>query len=105
MAASSLFTIQLTSVDFLPEYVAIYLNSEAAQYHLRQCAVGATIQSILINDLRNLPVPHIKIEDQQSIINLQHNIEAQNKLLARRQQIIDEILRTSVTKTLEGATK
>jgi restriction endonuclease S subunit len=105
IASSSLFTIRLTSTDFLPEYVAIYLNSATAQYHFSQSAKGATIQSLLIDDLRNLPIPHIRFEDQRTIVNLQRNIEEQSILLRRKQAIIDRVLKTSITQTIEGATK
>jgi restriction endonuclease S subunit len=105
IASSSLFTIRLTSADFLPEYIAVYLNSEAAQYYISQSAKGATIQSLLIDDLRNLPIPHVPIKNQQSIIDLQKNIEQQNKLLRRKQEIINGVLKTSVTQTIEGAIK
>jgi restriction endonuclease S subunit len=105
IASSSLFAIRLTSKDFLPEYVAIYLNSEAAQYYFSQSAKGATIKSLLIDDLRNLPMPHIPLGNQQLIISLQRNIESQNRLLKQRQEIIDRILKSSVSQTLEGAIK
>ncbi len=105
LASSSLFTVRLTREDFLPEYVAIYLNSEAAQYYFSQSAKGATIQSLVIDDLRNLSIPHIPIENQRTIIDLQCNVEEQNRLLKRKQEIIDGVLRSSVNQTLEGAIK
>jgi restriction endonuclease S subunit len=105
IASSSLFTIRITSDNFLPDYVAIYLNSEAAQYYFSQSAKGATIQSLSIDDLRNLSIPYIKLENQQIIVNLQRNIENQNRLLRRKQEIIDRVLKSSVTQTIEGATE
>lgn len=105
IASSSLFVIRLTSKHFLPEYVAIYLNSEAAQYYFLQSAKGATIQSLSIDDLRNLNLPYMTLENQRIIINLQRNIEDQNRLLKRKQEIIDRVLRSSITQTIEGATE
>lgn len=105
IASSSLFVIRPISKDFLPEYIAIYLNSETAQYYLNQNAKGATIQSVSIDDLKNLPVPCISLESQRIIINLQQNVEQQNNLLQCKQIIIDRILKSSVTQTIEGATK
>ena len=89
----------------MPEYVAIYLNSESAQYYISQNAKGATIQSLLVDDLRNLRIPHIPIESQKDIVGLQTNIEDQNRILRRKQEIINGVLRTSVTQTIEGAIK
>jgi restriction endonuclease S subunit len=103
IASSSLFSIRLTSGDFLPEYVAIYLNSETAQYYFSQSAKGATIQSLSIDDLRSLNIPYLTLENQQIIINLQRNIENQNRLLKRKQEIIDGVLKSSITQTIEGA--
>ncbi len=105
LASSSLFTIRLTSNEFLPEYVAIYLNSEVAQYYFSQSAKGATIQSLLIDDLRNLSIAQVPLDNQQTIVNMQKNIEAQNQILTKKQKIIDEVLRSSVNQILEGATK
>jgi len=105
IASSSLFTIRLLSKDFLPEYLAIYLNSEAAQYYFSQSAKGATIQSLVVDDLKNLPIPHMPLENQKTVIDLQRNIDEQNGLLKRKQRIIDEVLRSSITRTIEGATK
>ena len=105
IASSSLFTIRLTSKEFLPEYVSIYLNSDAAQYYFSQSAKGATIQSLVIDDLRNLSIPHIPLENQQIIINLQRNIEDQNRLLKRKQEIVNGVLNTSISQTIEGAIK
>jgi restriction endonuclease S subunit len=105
IASSSLFVIRPISRDFLPEYVAIYLNSEAAQYYLNQNAKGATIQSVSIDDLKNLSIPHISLENQHIIIDLQRNVEQQNNILRRKQTIIDRILKSSVTQTIEGAIK
>lgn len=105
IASSSLFVIRIVSKDFLPEYVAIYLNSETAQYYLDQNAKGATIQSISIDDLKNLPIPYITLENQRVIVDLQRNVEQQNSLLRRKQIVMDRILKSSVTQTIEGATK
>lgn len=105
IASSSLFTIRLTSNHFLPEYVAIYLNSETAQYYFSQSAKGATIQSLSIDDLRNLRIPSLDLENQQIIIDLQRNIENQKRLLKRKQEIIDRVLKSSVTQIIEGATE
>ena len=105
IASSSLFTVRLTHKDFLPEYVAIYLNSEVAQYYFSQSAKGATIQSLVIDDLRNLSIPRIPLKSQRTIIDLQLNVEEQNRLLKRKQEIIDSVLRSSVNQTLEGAIK
>lgn len=105
IASSSLFVLRPISKDFLPEYIAIYLNSETAQYYLNQNAKGATIKSVSIEDLKNLSIPYISLEKQRIIINLQRNAEQQNNLLRCKQTIIDRILKSSVTQTTEGAAK
>lgn len=105
ITSSSLFIIRPISKDFLPEYIAICLNSEASQYYLNQNAKGATIQSVSIDDLKNLSIPYISLENQRIIIDLQQNIEQQNNILRHKQTIIDRVLKSSVTQTIEGATK
>lgn len=105
VASASLFLVHVTTNVVLAEYLAIYLNSETAQYYFSQNAKGATIQSIAVSDLQNMNVPIIPLESQRAIIDLHRNIEAQRMLLSRKQDIINELLKTSVTKTLQGATK
>lgn len=102
IASASLFLIRVTDKTILPEYLAIYLNSEGAQYYFSQNAKGATIQSVAVSDLQNITVPVIPLESQQVIVDLQRNIEAQRSLLNRKQDIINEVLKTSVTRTLQG---
>jgi restriction endonuclease S subunit len=105
VATSALFTIRIRSNVVVPEYLAIYLNSGPSQYYLRQSAKGATIQSVLIGDLKNLMIPCIPLEKQRVIIDLYDVIQKQQHLLQDKKDIMGRILKDSIRQTLEGAVK
>jgi restriction endonuclease S subunit len=105
IASSSLFTVRIDNPSFLPDYVAIYLNSDPAQYYFQQNARGATIQSLTIDALREIKVPVLPVDAQQTIINLYRNVVDQQAILDRKHKIIADIFKTTVAKTLEGVTR
>lgn len=102
VASSSLFSLRLSSKAFLPEFVAIYLNSAQAQNYFIQCAKGATIQSLTTWDLAGLVVPRIPIERQELLIRLYQNVVKQGELLKLRMNRINEIYTETVNKNLRG---
>lgn len=102
VASSSLFSIRLKSRAYIPEFLALYLNSTRAQAYLAQSAKGATIQSINVSDLINLPVPVLSLDKQKLLVELQQNIENQGTLLRSKLDIVNQIYTSTINKTLEG---
>src|SRR5579883_2600296 len=49
VASSSLYVLRITDDSILPEFLALYLNSPAAQAYFKQNAKGATIQSVSVS--------------------------------------------------------
>lgn len=102
VASSSLYSIRLKTNNYMPEFLAIYLNSGRAQSYLKQSAKGATIQSVNTQDLVNLPVPSISLEKQRLLVKIQQNIESQGSLLQAKLDTLNKIYIGAINKTLKG---
>ncbi|GEM_PF-1654259 len=103
VASSSLFTLRLKTAAYLPEFLALYLNSAQAQSYFMQNAKGATIQSVNTSDLAGLPVPVVPLERQKLMVGLQQNVEAQGTLLRSKLDVVNEIYSSTINKSLKGA--
>lgn len=102
VASSSLFSIRLNTNAYTPEFLALYLNSARAQVYLVQSAKGATIQSVNVTDLINLPMPIVSLEKQKLLVELRQNVENQGTLLRSKLDIVNQIYTSTINKTLEG---
>ncbi len=102
VASSSVFVLRVTNQSYLPEYLAIYLNSPQAQSYISQVSRGATIHSLRISDLHSLEVPQLPIEDQQNMVDLHTNVRSLLSALNRKSEIINDIFTGAVSRTLEG---
>ncbi|MBI1856782.1 restriction endonuclease subunit S [Candidatus Saccharibacteria bacterium] len=102
VASSSLFTLHLRNKTYLPEFVALFLNSGQAQSYMTQNAKGATIQSLSISDLAELSLPVVPIERQKLLVGLQQNVETQTALLRSKLDVVNEIYIGAISKSLKG---
>ncbi|TAA70636.1 restriction endonuclease subunit S [Planococcus salinarum] len=62
--------IKINQDDFLPEYLAWYLNSEEVKNELERSHAGSRIPSTNQNVLRNLPIARIPLSKQQILIEI-----------------------------------
>jgi type I restriction enzyme M protein len=102
VASSSLFALRLRDRSYLPEFLALYLNSGQAQSYMAQSAKGATIQSLSISDLDGLSIPVLPIERQKLLVDLQQNVETQTALLRSKLDVVNEIYIGAINKSLKG---
>jgi len=103
IASSSLHVIRLKTDEYLPEFVALFLNSPQAQNYLNQSAKGATIKSVSATDLGMTRIPIVALEDQKLLVKLQQNVERQSKLLESKASIINKVYNNTISKSLQGA--
>lgn len=103
VATSALHILRLKTDQYLPEFIALYLNSPQTQSYLKQSAKGATIQSISIADLGAIKVPVVPLDDQKLLLGLQQSVEQQAKLLESKTSIINKVYNNTITKYLQGA--
>ena len=98
MPSSSVHVIRIKDVTVLPKYVSLYLNSQDGQKTLAQIVTGASyIQSILVKNLTDFPIPIPPIHTQKSIISLHENIIDQERIFKRKQEIQKTIINASFT--------
>lgn len=102
VASSSLYVLRVTDKSILPEFLALYLNSPAAQTYFKQNAKGATIQSVSVSDIAALNVPVVSQSQQKLLTDLQQNIEQQGALLRNKLGVIEEIYVSAFNSSLKG---
>jgi restriction endonuclease S subunit len=91
-------SVHVKDVTVLPKYVSLYLNSQDGQKTLAQIVTGASyIQSILVKNLTDFPIPIPPIHTQKSIISLHENIIDQEQIFKRKQEIQKTIINASFT--------
>lgn len=100
--SSSLHIIRIKNSDeVLPDYLSYYLNSTAGQQRLIEITAGAHIRSLSRKSLAALPVPIPPVDKQQTIVDLQRNMQEQQRILDRRNKLKQDIIKEtfkSITK-------
>lgn len=101
MPSSSVHVLKIKDVTVIPKYISLYLNSEAGQKALLQIATGGSyIQSLLVKNLMDFKIPIPPIHTQKSIIALHENMQAQEKIQERK----DELKKTIINATFINLT-
>lgn len=91
IAASSVYILRVKKHQILPEYLAIYLNSEVGQNALQNLNRGTLIKSLAKSDLLELSIPLPTPEKQKIIIAIQVNYIARKKLYAEKSELHQNI--------------
>ena len=100
MPSSSVHVIRIKDVTALPKDVCLYLNSTDGQRALAQIVTGASyIQSILVKNLNDFEIPLPPIHTQKSIVALNENINDQERIRKRKQEIQKTIINASFNLT------
>jgi len=98
IASSSVYILRLTTNQILPEFLSLYLNSIMGQKNLLSITTGATIKSVLKNDLENLKIPTPSLVTQKNLINLYQNQKKHSELLKEKLLINSNILEGALQK-------
>lgn len=100
MASSAFYRIKLFNNQYLPEYVAIYLNSPLgrAQLNLRQNT--ERISTITISDIKQIDIPLIPLEKQKQVASLfllyEKEVDIMEKIKQNRKKLINSILNQTI---------
>ena len=100
MASSAFYRITICDKNFLPEYVALYLNSVPgkAQLCLRQNTVR--ISTITISDVKDIDIPLIPMEKQRKLVELfllyEQESSIMEKIAQNRKKLINSILSQTI---------
>lgn len=104
MASSSVFVISLESPRYMSEFIAMHLNGPTSQAYFAQNSTGSSIKTLLIDTLRQLPVPDISLDRQALYVALHQNLMRQRSILERKTALNQSVLNQSLA-ALEGAIK
>lgn len=92
IASSSVYLLRLkNTVPMLPEFLALFMNSAIGQKDLSLITTGAAIKLILRKDLENIQVPVVALEQQKRVVALFENIQHQEELLNKRNELNKKI--------------
>lgn len=100
IAASSIFILRIVDNQIMPEYLAIYLNSEAGQNNIQKILTGSTIKTILRRTLANLKIPIPPLQVQKQIVDISNNWKKREKLLIRKINLNKNIAQGAMQKLL-----
>lgn len=100
IAASSIFILRIKKNEIIPEYIAIYLNSEAGQNGIQKILTGSTIKTILRRTLANLKIPIPPLQAQKQIVEIIENWRKREKLLSKKINLNKNIAQGAIQKLL-----
>lgn len=98
IASSSVHIIRIKNKEVLPEYVSLYLNTPLAQFALSQVISGSYIGSLSRSALEDIFVPIPSLQKQKIMVDLQHNLINQLKLLSKKNELKQNIINETFSK-------
>lgn len=84
LASSSVYILRPKISKILPDYLAIYLNSELGQKEIYRNLSGVAISIILRRNLEDLPILVPSLEKQQRIIDIFLNWHKRDELMHKK---------------------
>ncbi|MDO8592737.1 MAG: restriction endonuclease subunit S [bacterium] len=91
VAASSVYLLRLKTDKVLPEYLAIYLNSNFAQRQINEKITGVVINAMLKKDVEELEIIIPSLETQKKAVTIYFNNLRHQKLLRQKQLLTNQI--------------
>jgi restriction endonuclease S subunit len=100
IAASSLFILRIKDSNVIPEYLSIYLNSEAGQNSIQKILTGSTIKTVLRGALEDLSIPVPSLAVQKTIIEISVNWQKRQTLLNQKINLSKNIAEGAIKQLL-----
>lgn len=98
LAASSVYIIRIHNHDLcLPEYVAIFLNSQKGQILLEAMNRGTLIKSLPKKSLSDLSLPIPSVAKQKAVIDIYKNFQARTELYKRKVSLEENIANHAIS--------
>lgn len=102
VAASSVYILRLKTNEVLPEYMAIYLNSDFAQKQIKEKITGVVINALLRRNVEELEIIIPSLEAQQKVISIYYNKLLYQKLLIKKQLLNSQINKGLINKLINS---
>jgi len=88
MVIPSLFAIIRNKVDTISsQFIQVYLNSEKCKRQLAAYTIGSAVSIVKTSTFKEIKIPEYTVEEQEKIIELNHLIIQEKKLLNK---LVDE---------------
>lgn len=102
IASSSVYLLRLKTEKVLPEYLAIYLNSDYSQKQIKEKITGVVINALLKRNVEELEIVIPSIEAQKKVISIYYNNLLYQKLLTKKQLLNSQINKGLVNKLINS---
>jgi len=99
---SNFAIIRLKRQNFIPEFVALFLNSEIIKKLLFKSSISATIPLIKITRLRKIDIPDKQFAVQKKIVELNQLQVKEKRLLSRLMEEKGKLAKASINKIIIG---
>jgi hypothetical protein len=100
VASSGFHRIKVTDKNFLPEYVALYLNSKDGQKGLESRKETMTVPAITIGQLKEISIPQISLIKQKQLIDLGFSFSSWKSLRQRQEELQSTIINHTISKII-----
>ena len=97
---SNFAIIRLIGQNFIPEFVALFLNSEIIEKQFFKSSISTTIPLIKITHLRNVDVPEKTLDIQKKIVELNQLQVKEKRLLSRLMEEKGKLAKASINKII-----
>ena len=97
---SNFAIIRLKGQNFIPEFVALFLNSEIIKKQFFKSSISATIPLIKITHLRNIDIPDKPFAVQKRIVELNRLQVKEKILLTRLMEEKGKLAKASINKII-----
>ncbi len=101
MATASLYILKTDKNIILPEFLAIWLNSNQGQSQIEKNTTGSGIKTITKTALENVEIKIPSLEKQQLIIDLYKTKEELNNKLKTKVKKVDNIFQGTLTQVIK----
>lgn len=102
IASSSVYLLRLKTEKVLPEYLAIYLNSDYSQKQIKEKITGVVINALLKRNVEELEIVIPSIEAQKKVISIYYNNLLYQKLLTKKQLLNSQINKGLINKLINS---
>jgi hypothetical protein len=102
VVSSGFHRIKITDAKFLPEYVALFLNSKEGQKALESRQETMTVPIITIMQLKNIQIPLASLEKQRQLIELTGYFSNWRALRRKQEGLQSTIINQTINKIIGG---
>ena len=97
---SNFAIIRLKKQIYIPEFVALFLNSEIIEKQFFKSSISTTIPLIKTTHLRDMEIPDKKLDIQKKIVELNQLQVKEKILLSRLMKEKEKLAKTSINKII-----